>query len=234
MNLGKSEPRQELVEWPATPVKTTSDLERSRHWDNPFLSGWKRVLDIVASSSLLLLLSPLFAIIAVAVKLTSRGPVFYRWRVVGRNGSTFTSYKFRSMCADADLLKEPLERFNEMHGPVFKLTNDPRVTKLGTWMRRYSVDELPQLYSVLKGHMSLVGPRPPLVTEYIRFNEFQKQKLVVKPGITCLWQINGRNEVKDFDEWVKLDLEYIRRWSPRLDLWILLKTAGEILAGSGK
>jgi lipopolysaccharide/colanic/teichoic acid biosynthesis glycosyltransferase len=138
------------------------------------------------------------------------------------------------MCADADLLKEQLERLNEMCGPVFKLTNDPRVTKLGAWMRRHSVDELPQLYSVLKGDMSLVGPRPPLVTEYTRFNEFQKQKLVVKPGITCLWQINGRNEVKDFDEWVKLDLEYIRRWSPKLDLWILLKTAGEVFAGSGK
>lgn len=234
MNLGKSEPRQELVEWPETHIKMTSDLECSRHWGNPFLSGWKRILDIIVSSSLLLLLSPLFAIIAVAVKLTSTGPVFYRWRVVGRNGWPFTGYKFRSMCADADLLKEQLERFNEMCGPVFKLTNDPRVTKLGAWMRRHSVDELPQLYSVLKGDMSLVGPRPPLVTEYTRFNEFQKQKLVVKPGITCLWQIKGRNEVKDFDEWVKLDLEYIRRWSPKLDLWILLKTAGEVFAGSGK
>jgi lipopolysaccharide/colanic/teichoic acid biosynthesis glycosyltransferase len=232
MNSGKSEPLQELVEWPGTHM--TSDLECSRHWGNPFLSGWKRILDIIVSSSLLLLLSPLFAIIAVAVKLTSRGPVFYRWRVVGRNGRPFTGYKFRSMCADADLLKEQLERLNEMCGPVFKLTNDPRVTKLGAWMRRHSVDELPQLYSVLKGDMSLVGPRPPLVTEYTRFNEFQKQKLVVKPGITCLWQINGRNEVKDFDEWVKLDLEYIRRWSPKLDLWILLKTAGEVFAGSGK
>jgi lipopolysaccharide/colanic/teichoic acid biosynthesis glycosyltransferase len=234
MNLGKSEPLQELVEWPGTHIKMTSDLECSRHWGNPFLSGWKRILDIIVSSSLLLVLSPLFAIIAVAVKLTSRGPVFYRWRVVGKNGWPFTGYKFRSMCADADLLKEQLERLNEMCGPVFKLTNDPRVTKLGAWMRRHSVDELPQLYSVLKGDMSLVGPRPPLVTEYTRFNEFQKQKLVVKPGITCLWQINGRNEVKDFDEWVKLDLEYIRRWSPKLDLWILLKTAGEVFAGSGK
>jgi lipopolysaccharide/colanic/teichoic acid biosynthesis glycosyltransferase len=234
MNLGKSEPLQELVEWPGTHIKMTSDLECSRHWGNPFLSGWKRILDIIVSSSLLLVLSPLFAIIAVAVKLTSRGPVFYRWRVVGKNGWPFTGYKFRSMCADADLLKEQLERLNEMCGPVFKLTNDPRVTKLGAWMRRHSVDELPQLYSVLKGDMSLVGPRPPLVTEYTRFNEFQKQKLVVKPGITCLWQINGRNEVKDLDEWVKLDLEYIRRWSPKLDLWILLKTAGEVFAGSGK
>ena len=123
---------------------------------------------------------------------------------------------------------------DEMRGPVFKLTNDPRVTKLGAWMRRYSLDELPQLYSVLKGDMSLVGPRPPLVSEYARFNEYQKQKLAVKPGITCLWQVNGRNEVKDFDEWVKLDLEYIRRWTPMLDVSILLKTAREVFAGSGK
>jgi len=138
------------------------------------------------------------------------------------------------MCADADNLKEKLELLNEMHGPVFKLTNDPRVTSLGAWMRRHSFDELPQLYSVLKGDMSLVGPRPPLVSEYVRFNEYQKQKLAVKPGITCLWQVSGRNEIKNFDEWVKLDLEYIRRWSLKLDLWILFKTAREIFIGSGK
>jgi lipopolysaccharide/colanic/teichoic acid biosynthesis glycosyltransferase len=138
------------------------------------------------------------------------------------------------MCSNADQVKERLEHLNEMRGPVFKLTNDPRVTKLGAWMRRYSLDELPQLYSVLKGDMSLVGPRPPLVTEYVRFSQFQKQKLAVKPGMTCLWQVNGRNQVRDFDEWVKLDLEYIRRWSFKLDMWILFKTAGEVFAGSGK
>jgi lipopolysaccharide/colanic/teichoic acid biosynthesis glycosyltransferase len=138
------------------------------------------------------------------------------------------------MCSNADELKAELAQLNEMQGPVFKLTNDPRVTRIGTWMRRYSLDELPQLYSVLKGDMSLVGPRPPLVSEYSRFNEYQKQKLAVKPGITCLWQVNGRNEVRDFDEWVKLDLEYIRRWTPMLDVSILLKTARAVLAGSGK
>ena len=138
------------------------------------------------------------------------------------------------MVPDADRLKSELESLNEMDGPVFKLTNDPRITSVGTWMRRYSLDELPQLYSVLKGDMSLVGPRPPLATEYACFNDFQKQKLTVKPGITCLWQINGRNEVKDFDDWVRLDLEYIRRWSPKLDLWILFKTLGEVFGGSGK
>jgi lipopolysaccharide/colanic/teichoic acid biosynthesis glycosyltransferase len=138
------------------------------------------------------------------------------------------------MYRDADQLKRTLEGLNEMRGPVFKVTNDPRVTPLGRWMRRYSLDELPQLYSVLKGQMSLVGPRPPLITEYVHFNEFQKQKLAVKPGITCLWQINGRNEVKDFDEWVKLDLEYIRESSLWLDVQILLKTASVVFLGTGK
>jgi len=196
--------------------------------------AFKRFTDIMLAANAMLLLSPLFAALAVAVKLTSPGPVFYRWRVVGKNGRPFTGYKFRSMVANADEVKDQLEKLNEMSGPVFKLTNDPRVTVFGSWMRRYSLDELPQLYSVLKGDMSLVGPRPPLASEYARFNEYQKQKLAVKPGITCLWQINGRNEVKDLDEWVKLDLEYIHRWTPMLDVWILLKTAREVLAGSGK
>jgi lipopolysaccharide/colanic/teichoic acid biosynthesis glycosyltransferase len=138
------------------------------------------------------------------------------------------------MYSNADDVKAQLEPLNEMSGPVFKLTNDPRVTKVGKWMRRYSLDELPQLYCVLKGDMSLVGPRPALTSEYIRFTEYQKQKLAVKPGITCLWQVNGRNELKEFDEWVRLDLDYIRRWTLRLDLWILLKTAAEVFSGSGK
>jgi lipopolysaccharide/colanic/teichoic acid biosynthesis glycosyltransferase len=138
------------------------------------------------------------------------------------------------MCSNADAMKAGLASRNEMQGPVFKVTNDPRITRLGGWMRRYSLDELPQLYCVFWGDMSLVGPRPPLVSEYERFSEYQKQKLAVKPGITCLWQVSGRNQVKDLDDWVKLDLEYIRRWSLKLDFWILLKTAREVLAGSGK
>ena len=208
--------------------------EFSSHWRNPFSLGCKRFLDLFFSASLLAMLSPLFLILALAVKLNSMGPVFYRWKVVGKAGHPFTGYKFRSMRSDADLLKTQLESLNEMSGPVFKLTNDPRVTKTGKWMRRYSLDELPQLYSVLIGDMSLVGPRPPLVSEYVRFTEYQKQKLAVKPGITCLWQVNGRNEVKDFDEWVKLDLDYIRQWTPMLDLKILAKTASEVFGGSGK
>jgi lipopolysaccharide/colanic/teichoic acid biosynthesis glycosyltransferase len=218
----------------ATPAQTIANQEFSPYWDSLLLLGCKRAFDILVSALFLFLLSPLLLVLAVAVKLTSRGPVFYPWKVVGKGGRLFTGYKFRSMCAGADELKAQLTGLNEMHGPVFKLTNDPRVTKFGSWMRRYSLDELPQLYSVLKGDMSLVGPRPPLVSEYYHFNEYQKQKLAVKPGITCLWQVSGRNEIKNFDEWVKLDLEYIRRWSLKLDLWILFKTAREIFAGSGR
>jgi lipopolysaccharide/colanic/teichoic acid biosynthesis glycosyltransferase len=206
----------------------------SPNWGNPFLRGWKRFFDLIVSGPLLFVLSPLFLILGLAIKLGSTGPVLYRWQVVGKGGRPFTGYKFRSMCTNADQLKAQLESLNEMRGPAFKLTNDPRVTKLGAWMRRHSLDELPQLYSVLKGDMSLVGPRPPLVSEYARFTEYQRQKLAVKPGITCLWQVNGRNEVKDFDEWVKLDLDYIRRWTPMLDVKILVKTASEVFAGSGK
>ena len=123
---------------------------------------------------------------------------------------------------------------NEMTGPVFKIANDPRITKSGAWLRKYSLDELPQLYSVLKGDMGLVGPRPPLVTEFEQFSDYQKQKMAVKPGITCLWQVSGRNQISDFDEWVRLDLEYISRWSLSLDLAILLHTVETVFSGSGK
>jgi len=206
----------------------------SSNWQQPFQIGCKRALDVLVSALFLLLLSPLFLILGLLVKLTSRGPIIYRWKVVGRNGRPFVGYKFRSMVANADELKAKLEDRNEMTGPVFKLVNDPRITRVGSWMRRYSLDELPQLYSVLKGDMSLVGPRPPLVTEYARFNEYQKQKLAVKPGITCLWQISGRNELSDFDDWVGLDLSYIRRWSLWLDFKILLKTLTVVFSGSGR
>lgn len=211
-----------------------SDVSFSPAWDSNAKMACKRFMDIVVSATAMILLSPLYLALAIAVKLSSPGRVFYCWRVVGKSGRPFISYKFRSMVVNADGLKTELEPFNEMRGPVFKITNDPRVTKVGRWMRRYSLDELPQLYSVLKGDMSLVGPRPPLVSEFARFTEYQKQKLAVKPGITCLWQVNGRNDVKDFDEWVKLDLDYIRRWTPMLDVKILMKTASEVFAGSGK
>jgi lipopolysaccharide/colanic/teichoic acid biosynthesis glycosyltransferase len=206
----------------------------SRHWANPRHRLAKRLMDIAGAAALLLVLSPLLLLLAALIKLTSEGPVLYRWRVVGRNGLPFVSYKFRSMVVDADARKATLLAQNEMVGPVFKLTRDPRITRIGVWMRRYSLDELPQLYSVLVGKMSLVGPRPPLESEFVRFTSLQKRKLAVKPGITCLWQVSGRNRVRDFDEWVWLDLEYIRSWSLTLDLRILARTAVEVLRGSGK
>jgi lipopolysaccharide/colanic/teichoic acid biosynthesis glycosyltransferase len=215
-------------------VKSTvvQPLIRSPRWRSRSRLVCKRAIDVVVSAVLMVLLSPFLLILSVLVRVTSPGPVFYRWRVVGEGGHPFLGYKFRSMTMNADDLKRTLIEQNEMVGPVFKLTHDHRVTPLGKWMRRYSLDELPQLYSVLKGDMSLVGPRPPLVMEYAQFTDYQKQKLEVKPGITCLWQVSGRNDVVDFDEWVALDLEYIRNWSLLLDLKILVKTVREVVVGS--
>lgn len=206
----------------------------STRWNRPLSVAAKRIIDVLVSFVLLIFLSPALLVLALTVKLANAGPIFYRWRVVGRGGRTFTSYKFRTMCANADAMKQSLQAFNEMAGPVFKMTNDPRITKVGSWMRRYSLDELPQLFSVLKGDMSLVGPRPPLQSEYERFTDYQKRKLAIKPGMTCLWQVSGRNQVSDFDEWVKLDLKYINDWSLWLDCRILLQTAVAVFAGSGK
>lgn len=215
-------------------VEYADCAEFSPAWSNRGLVGIKRIFDVIVSMFLLILLSPLYAVLAVGVKLSSPGPVFYRWHVVGQGAHPFLGYKFRSMVTNADEMKAELWSRNEMVGPVFKIANDPRVTRFGVWLRRYSFDELPQLYSVLKGDMSLVGPRPPLVTEYAHFTAYQKQKVSVKPGITCLWQVSGRNKVRDFDSWVALDLDYIRRWSFSLDLKILIKTGAEILAGTGR
>jgi len=194
----------------------------------------KRAVDFLVASCALAVLSPILAGIAVGVKLSSPGRVFYRWRVVGQGGHPFTGYKFRTMVENADVLKAGLLAQNEMRGPVFKMQDDPRITPFGRVLRKYSLDELPQLWSVVKGDMSLVGPRPPLQSEYKSFTSYQKQKLAVKPGLTCLWQISGRNEIRDLDEWVRLDLEYIKHWSLWLDLKILLATVSTVLRGTGR
>lgn len=193
----------------------------------------KRLLDMVIAATALLLLSPLFIAVAAIIKLTSRGPIFYEWRVLGRHAQPFIGYKFRTMIVEADVLKAQFLDQNEMRGPVFKLRNDPRVTPFGRWLRRYSVDELPQLWSVLKGDMSLVGPRPPSAEEFIQFEPWQWQKLAVTPGMTCLWQVSGRSEINDFAQWVALDLDYIRRWNLWLDLQILLRTIPAVLSARG-
>ena len=194
----------------------------------------KRVMDVVISATLLVLLAPLFALLAVVIKLTSPdGPVFYRWKVLGVNKKSFVSYKFRTMVPNAEQMKPYFLARNEMVGPVFKMRHDPRITALGRFLRKYSLDELPQLYSVLKGDMSLVGPRPPFQEEADQYEFWQRRKLSVKPGITCLWQVNGRNEIHSFEEWARLDLEYIHSASLWLDCKILLKTIPAVLRGRG-
>lgn len=173
-------------------------------------------------------------VVSLAVRLTSPGPAFYKWKVVGEKGRYFTGFKFRSMYQNADEIKAKLMAHNEMGGPVFKMTDDPRVTPLGRILRKFSIDELPQLWSVINDDMSLVGPRPPLQSEYEQFTDWQKQKLEVKPGITCIWQTTGRNDIRDFDEWVGLDLKYIQERNLKLDMRILLDTVKCALKGTGK
>jgi lipopolysaccharide/colanic/teichoic acid biosynthesis glycosyltransferase len=193
----------------------------------------KRTMDVLGSAIGLVFISPVLLFVSLLVKLTSRGPVFYRWRVAGLNKKPITSYKFRTMVVNADEIKDTLVDSNEMKGPVFKMERDPRVTKVGRFLRKFSLDELPQLWSVLKGDLSLVGPHPPLQSELHRFDDWHRRKLSVKPGLTCFWQINGRSRVNDFDEWVRMDLEYIDNWSLLLDVKILMKTVPAVLKGSG-
>lgn len=210
-------------------VDVSTGLASANSWQRRV----KRFIDLAGAGLACLLASPLMGAIWLAIRVTDGVPVLYRWKVVGRGGVPFTSWKFRTMVADADRQKEALQKFNEMQGPVFKMRNDPRITPLGRLLRRYSLDELPQLWSVVKGDMSLVGPRPPLVTEYERFTPWQRQKLTVTPGLTCLWQISGRSDIKDFDDWVRMDLEYIRNWSLQEDAKIILRTIYVVLGGRG-
>jgi lipopolysaccharide/colanic/teichoic acid biosynthesis glycosyltransferase len=193
----------------------------------------KRVMDVIGGAVGLLVLSPVLAVVAMAVVLDSGRPVLYPWRVVGKRGRYFTGYKFRTMVPNADALYGQLTHRNEMLGPVFKMQDDPRVTRIGRVLRRWSLDELPQLWSVLRGDMSLVGPRPPLQREWEEFAPWQWRKLAVTPGMTCLWQVSGRADIRDFDEWVKLDLEYIERWSLLLDLQIFWRTLIAVVSGRG-
>jgi exopolysaccharide biosynthesis polyprenyl glycosylphosphotransferase len=197
--------------------------------------GWllaKRAADILGAAALLALLAPLLALIAVAIKATSPGPALFRQRRAGFHGRVFWMYKFRTMVAGAEGMRAGLSHLNEMSGPVFKIADDPRLTWLGRLLRRSSLDELPQLINVLRGEMSLVGPRPLPVYEASRIKGPQRRRLAMRPGMTGLWQVSGRNQV-DFDGWMQLDLAYVDRWSPGLDLRILLRTIPVVLRGEG-
>lgn len=195
---------------------------------------FKTLIDKAGALIGLVLLSWGFVIAIVGIKLTSPGPVIFRQKRAGKNGKPFTMYKFRSMHTDAEMRQAELVAFNQMEGPVFKIDNDPRVTPFGKFLRRTSIDEFPQLLNVLKGDMSIVGPRPLPIYEVEKFeNTAQRRRLSMKPGLTCLWQISGRNAIKNFDEWVKLDLRYIDQWSLWLDAEIILKTFPVVFLGSG-
>jgi len=193
----------------------------------------KRLLDAVLASVMLVVLLPLLLAVALMVRLTSRGSTFYACEYVGRRGRRFVGRKFRTMVADAESKKAELLHLNHMKGPAFKIRRDPRITPLGRFLRKFSIDELPQLWNVVKGDMSLVGPRPPLPEEWAEFKDWQRAKLAVVPGITCTWQVNGRSDIVDFDEWARLDLQYIERWSLWEDSKLLVRTIPAVLKGNG-
>jgi exopolysaccharide biosynthesis polyprenyl glycosylphosphotransferase len=194
----------------------------------------KGIIDRVGAFLTLLVFSPLMLVVLIVIKMTSKGPPIFQQQRAGKHGEPFTMYKFRSMSDDAEQRHADLLPFNQMSGPVFKIAHDPRITPFGRWLRRTSIDEMPQLINVLLGDMSLVGPRPLPLYEVEKFeNTAQRRRLSVKPGLTCLWQIRGRNEVTDFRDWVKLDLEYIDKWSLGLDFKILVRTVPAVVFGLG-
>ncbi|MDU2460591.1 MAG: sugar transferase [Clostridium sp.] len=183
----------------------------------------KRALDVIASFLGLVILSPILLIVAILIKLESKGPAIFSQSRIGLNGKEFKMYKFRSMVQNAEELKEKLAKQNEMSGPMFKIKNDPRVTKVGKFIRKTSIDELPQLLNILKGDMTLVGPRPSLPREVEKFESWMLKRLEVKPGLTCYWQVSGRNNI-DFYDWMKLDLKYVNDMSFWLDIKLIFKT----------
>jgi exopolysaccharide biosynthesis polyprenyl glycosylphosphotransferase len=219
--------RIELEEFEGVPLLTFSTTPT-----DPFALLGKRAVDLALSSILLVAASPLLLAAAVAIRLGSRGPVLFRQLRCGLNGRQFTLFKFRTMDDGAHERLDEVAHLNEMNGPVFKSACDPRITPVGRWLRRWSIDELPQLFNVLAGQMSLVGPRPPIPAEVLRYERWQRRRLSMKPGITCLWQVSGRNDL-DFDRWMELDLEYIDNWTPMLDFKILARTIPAVLSGRG-
>ncbi|MGA9523210.1 MAG: sugar transferase [Myxococcaceae bacterium] len=220
----------------ARPVNESAILDGYLHYTSYEGKTWqravKRLFDIAVSMVALVLLSPLLLVVAALIKLTSKGPVFFRQERVGLYGRPFNMLKFRSMVVNAEALKEKLQAHNEQTGPVFKIRNDPRITPIGRFIRKYSIDELPQLINVLRGDMSLVGPRPPVPKEVVQYEGWQRRRLSVRPGLTCIWQVSGRNQIS-FEEWMYLDMRYIDHWSLSEDITLILKTVPVVLTGRG-
>lgn len=183
----------------------------------------KRIIDIMGALMGLILLSPLLLIVGILIKVESKGPIIFSQDRIGKNGKTFRMYKLRSMVANAEELKGTLMKENEMSGPMFKIKDDPRITKIGRFIRKTSIDELPQLFNVLKGDMSLVGPRPSLPNEVLEFEPWMNKRLMVKPGLTCYWQVMGRNNI-DFQQWMLLDIKYVETRSIIVDIKLIIKT----------
>jgi exopolysaccharide biosynthesis polyprenyl glycosylphosphotransferase len=218
---------------------TADEMEGDALLTHPagWVDGWpifaKRIVDFAISFIAITLLSPILLLAAILIKLTSAGPIFFIQKRVGLHKRPLNVYKFRTMAPDAERRIHEVEHLNEVSGPVFKIANDPRLTPIGKLLRKTSIDELPQLFNVLKGEMSLVGPRPLPVRDYEGFNEdWQRRRFSVKPGITCLWQVRGRSSIA-FNEWMELDLLYIEKWSLWLDFQILLQTIPAVLKGTG-
>ena len=199
----------------------------------PIYEFLKRAMDIICSGLAIVVLSPILLVLAIAVK-SDGGPAFYSQVRLGKDGKKFRIYKFRSMCINADSpeMLAKLAKLNEMDGPAFKIKNDPRITKVGRFIRRTSLDELPQLFNIFRGDMTIVGPRPPLESEVAQYTDYQRQRLLVKQGLTCYWQCSGRNNI-NFEEWVELDLKYIRERSLWTDIKIIFKTIPAVLRGDG-
>ncbi len=210
-------------------ARRVEDLRPLLRMPLPF---WKRAMDVALAGGALLALSPLFLFIALAIKLDSRGPVIFRQRRAGVGGRPFNFYKFRSMYPDAEARRAQLEALNEKDGPIFKIKNDPRITRVGGFLRRYSLDELPQLWNVVKGDMSLVGPRPPTMNELPGYEPWQRRRLDLTGGLTCIWQVSGRSDVS-FKDWMRMDLRYAEKRTLRRDVSLLLKTFGAVFRGKG-
>jgi len=194
----------------------------------------KNILEKLLASFLIFVTSPIILLFGILIKLSSRGPIFFIQERVGLHGRSFFQYKLRSMVINAESLKAELEHLNEQSGPVFKIKDDPRLTRIGKFIRKFSIDELPQLFNIIMGDMNLIGPRPPVPEEVRHYSTSQMRRLSMKPGITGLWQVSGRNDLKEFEDWVKLDLEYIDNWNLLLDFKIALKTVFVVLSGSGR